>query len=804
MSLILLCSSQVNAQSKAEIKGEIVDANNQGVSFANVVLLNVKDSSLVNGTISDEKGKYILKGVDHGNYLLKISMLTYKNVVQELAVTGNLNLKPITLNESTKELDAVVVTGQKPLVVQEVDKLVFNVKDALVTTGNSGLDILSKTPGVWVDHEGNIQLNGKGGTKIMINGKMSYMSGKELSDMLDGLNASDIVSIEVMTNPSAKYSADGAAGILNIVLAKKVDTGIQGSAFVSYKKARKNNYKTGLSTNFMKGNLSGFAQFDYNTGEKLEYLNIERDAIISKDGMPDKKLAYKEYSNMYTERKRPSFRIGLDYSLTKNQDLGMMLSFNRNNSQDIFDGYSDRFLNDVLDQKIIPNNVTDNIRQNLSYNLNYQIKLDTLGKKLKFNFDYDVYASQVETKNETSFVPLPLSENRLPNKIEVARPIADNGTNLYSLGVDYEQPITKKVFLEAGLKHDFSDIHNDIKVDSLRGENWEEDQYRRNDFNYKEWVSAAYASFRIGITPKLSIQTGLRGEQTKIETRSIALNFDSVNTQNYLNFFPTFYAQYQLSKKHNLGLTYSKRVNRPSFRALNPFVNYLNPNSGQVGNPDLKPEYMNFGELKYTFARRYTFSLNYTNTEDMMAEIPVFDSDNKILIKRQNINFQDLTLSASLPFSVTKWWESYNRASVYYQAYKVDRDSNANDLETTAYFFMSNNTFILPKNFKVELTGMMLFGEAWGVFALDPIYRTSLSLDKRILKDRLNVNLAFNDLFNLSRVSGNSSYGQNSYFRQNQDQRSVKLTLRYNFKSGKEVRKRRSKSNNASQQRRAE
>ena len=787
VSLLIMTTGSLFAQNDLKISGKITDKKNQAIPFVNVVLLSSSDSSLVSGGISGSEGEFLLTKIASGDYLLKTSVIGYEETYREINLQKDLVLGNLPMNESIDELDAVVITGQKPLVVQEVDKLVFNVKDALVTTGNSGLDILAKTPGVWIDHEGNIQLNGKSGTKVMINGKMSYMSGKDLSEMLENLNASDILSIEVMTNPSAKFSAEGGAGILNIVLAKKLEAGIQGSAYARYEIARENRYKTGLSANFMKGKLSGFVQSDFQNRKSHQILTIDRTLI-------EEQTKFEESSDMKDERKTPSFRLNLDYDINKDHALGAMISLNSNTGLNKIFGPSKRYNQGEISQSIFANNLTDENRRNQSYHLNYQWKIDSLGQKLKLGFDYDQYDSEVETINDSKF------DRNETNQI--ARPVADNGTNLYSFSADYERPLTNSIFFESGYRLDVSDIRNDIAVDSLDRisgeEQWSPALDRKNDFSYKEWVNAGYVNFKYKLSSKFSVQAGLRGEHTRLRTRSIGLALDSVNNQDYFKLFPTFYAQYQLSKMNSLGFTYSKRINRPSFSMLNPFVNYLNPNTGQVGNPELQPEFVDFGEVKFTWLRRYTFSLNYTHTNGMIADIPrkklnVEDSDNtKILLTRENINtFQDVTLSASLPISVTKWWESYNRASVYYQSYKVDERSTGTDLATTAYFFMSNNTFLLPKDFKVELTGMALFGEAWGVFQLDPIYRTSLSINKNILKERLSLNVTFNDLLNTSKVSGKSTYQQESVFTNNMDRRSVRFTLRYNFKSGKDFRAKR-------------
>lgn len=797
--LILLTLSNFRTQAQGKITGQITDHKGKIVEFATITLLQAKDSSLVKGALADANGTFEFEKIKFGSYLVAITQLGYQKFYTpkfSLSLENpSIKLSNLILIEESKELSEVVVTAKKPFIEQQIDKTVVNVENSVVSAGSTAIEILEKSPGVTVDKDGNISLKGKQNVMVMLDGKPTYMSSSDLANMLRNIQSTQLDKIEIMTNPPAKYDAAGNAGVINIRLKKNQNLGFNGSANLGfgygfYQSLPKES--AGLNLNYRKEKLNIFGNFSGNDRHSFQLQEIDRkffegDKVIS------------SFNQSADEKRRINslaYKVGLDYFIDKKNTIGIL-----------FNGMNGNWNNDRNNQTAIKNalNQLDTTSVTLGFmrnkwgnyatNLNFKHVIDSTGKEITADLDYARYDADNSMKYRTSKFDTQniLRETRNEDGLTGSR------INIYSLKVDLIYPINKTSKFEAGLKSSYVNSNNDMRFDFLVGDNNTPvlDPTRTRDFVYKENINAAYINYSKEFK-KLTMQLGLRMENTN--GQGTLLGKDLLD-RHYTNFFPSVFFRQKLAKNHQLGYSFSRRIDRPSYEDLNPFLFFLDPYTYQRGNELLQPQYTNAVEVSHTYKESITTTINYSRTEGIMTQ--VLEQNNALKttnVTKINIGYvENLGISFSVPMPITKWWFSNTYFNLYNNHYvgeipKTTIESNGTsttiyqpfDARATSYSANMTHQFTLPRKYSVELSGWYLSPFIEGQLAGNPMGAVSFGIQKKMMNDKASIKLNINDIFWTQHFSGAFLFNDiNVQLRNKWESRVVRINFSYRFGNSK-------------------
>ena len=777
---LLVASSAAMAQSTApagHISGTLLDEQGKPMPFVTASLLNASDSSQVKGTISSEAGVYTFDHIKNGQYLVKVSIVGYQKVSSKpISIDQNalsVTLPIISLHPSNQNLKTVNIVATRALVEQKTDRVVVNVAGSVLAAGNSAMDILERAPGVSVDKDDNISLKGKQGVTVMINDKLTYLTAAQLATLLRSTDGNTIQSIELIANPSAKYDAAGNSGIINIKLKKNKQTGTNGSltAGTGYGAYWKDNET--LQLNHKEGNLNIFGSFSHNDNQRIQNIGIKR-IITESNGAT---TFFRQTSPIIDQEHNNSYRIGADYDLSPKNTFGFVVN-----------GYFNTENNGIDDNTYIGRNFTvadstlrtvSNMHQtynNFAVNLNDTYKIDTAGQQLSADLDYSKFRNNALSQYVTDYF-LPNGSSLRPETF--LGNLTPSVIDIHTAKADYSKPISKSLKLESGIKL------SDVKTDNdLTEKTAVSDPYiSTNHFVYDEMIDAGYINLNKDFKG-FSIQAGLRAEYTNSTARGDSANVVSNINRRYFDLFPSIFINHAFNDKNEINFSYSRRIDRPDYDNLNPFVFHLDPYTYQKGNPYLRPQYTNNFELNYTYNKSITLSLGYSRTTDVITEVPGTDPAKKIsFITRDNLQLQN-SYSANLyaPFTITKWWEGNINATAFYLGFKSNNLEGANlDRGQLAYNLRATQTLTPVSGYKFEITANYQSDLTYGLYDVKPRYSVDAGLSHTFAK-KLNIKLAMTDIFNTLTNDVNSNYQSTVLFiTQKRESRVTRLTLTYNF-----------------------
>ncbi len=773
--LFLMLYGWLSAQN---IMGIVKDNEGKNAEFVTVLLLKAKDSIMVKGAITDEKGQYLLENIGIGQYFISISMVGFaKTETQPFDFkTENYTLEPILLKKLDKELATVTVTSTKPLIEVKADKLVMNVEGTINATGMNGLELLRKAPGVQINQEDDILVKGKSGVKIYIDGKPSPMAGRDLASILKSMNSADIEAIEIITNPSAKYDAAGDLGIINIRLKKNRKLGTNGNLSLSPQFGITPKLNTSLSLNYRDKKMNLFGNYSFNQG--IWHNTTQDDQIL-------RGVKYDKLWNGLWRDTSHNLKAGVDYYINDKNTIGF--SMNGRVSHHRGGGSSTTLIGQQYSSKtdsatLFSSSTNPEQNTNLNYTLNYRFA-DTSGHELNIDADYGIFSSK-----SISFQPN-LYQFSSPNQMSfnrdfmIQRPV---DIRIKSFKIDYEQPFLKGK-LGYGIK--FSDVKSDNVFDFFSLQNKEKirDTNRSNTFVYTERIYAGYVNYNINLSKKWSLQAGLRAENTKSlgNLTSYKRNeLDKVDTM-YLNFFPSAALTFQASKNHSFALNYSRRINRPSYQDLNPFIYTIDELVYQKGNPFLRPEYGNSFKLTHTFKGKLTTSFGYVRTKFPVVGLRLPYDESRTYFVAENLDYsQSFNLDISLTTPVTKWWEVYLSINIYSNVWK----GNFNNLvvinnSTTAYTSYAQNTFKTGKGWSFELSGWYNSPYRRIDYNL-PMGVMDVGVQKKFWNDNASVKVSFTDVLHTGKGGYDSEYaGLATRLRFKWESQQLRLNFSYRFGS---------------------
>jgi hypothetical protein len=757
---LLLCTilntANVSARSGG-VSGRIVNESGSPVTFASVMLLKAADSSLIRTELTDQKGAYLLTPAPAGLLLIKVSLIGYKTFVSAPAsVSDNtVSIPDITLLRDDKELKEVAITAQKPFIEIHPDKVVVNVENSIVSAGSSVLDILSRSPGVTVDNNDNISLKGKQGVNVMINGKIQPMSGQDLANMLKSMPSNAVENIELITNPSAKYDAAGTAGIINIVLKKDKKMGLNGSANATYAQGIYGKANGGVNLNYRNKKFNFFANYNHSIRLGFNHLTLDRKFFASDVlGNPIFAGAYEQDNNYLYHITSDMGGAGMDYNISAKTVVGMALSDSYTDFRR--DGYNYSNIRDSATQQVLSHFTTDNSSPNncgnYTANVNFRHTFDTSGRSLAIDADYAGYPSRGLQDYTTAYFINNPDGSFTPSPTSL--PVIFHGditglTQIRSFKADYVVPLKSNAKFEAGIKSSFVTADNDLRFSNLENGVYVPDNGRTNHFIYNENINAGYVNLSKDGT-KWSTHFGLRAEQTAATGDAKSPDTASTFSRNYTQLFPSLALQRHIDPQNDLGLTLSRRIERPNYEQLNPSPYYLDPTTYKAGYPYLNPALSYSSELSYTYKQKFITTLGYSRTSAPIVEvIQPSTTEQKVTIQTEkNLTAMEFFgISGSYQFQFAKWWNNTTNVNVYYARYTGDIAGTDLNAGKVTFDVNTTNSFILGHNWSAEVGGFYQAPQVYGYMHLKPSWMLNLGIQKNFLDKRATVRLNATDIF---------------------------------------------------------
>lgn len=790
LAIGLLITLPVIAQTT--ISGTVKAPGKLNAEGAIVTLVQANDSSLVKVVLTDSLGQFEINTSKTGLLMLTVvyqgAAKYFSQPIQLLGTQQSVKLEPIQLLPKVgNTLDEVTVASKLPFVEKKIDRTVIN-PDALISNaGTNALEVLEKSPGVQVDINGNISLRGKQGVMVFIDDKPTYLTAADLANYLRSLPSSSLATIEIMTNPPAKYDAAGNAGIINLKLKRTKTKGINGSFNSSYGQgvyARTNN---SVNLNYRVNKINFFTNLSYNINQSFQDLFIERQYF-----KPNTTVLNSTFNqNSFIKRATNGFngKLGFDYYFNKKATFGLVLNgfINQNNTTTtnkaaVGDGSAQ--LQSMV-QAFSPSKRTFN---NQSVNLNYAYKLNDRGREISTNADYVGYHG---VTNQYLLNSIFDASNNFVSKTNLISDLPSD-IDIWAIKVDYLNPLKDGGRFEAGMKSSYVNTNNIAnffdEANGIQAPNYD----FSNHFSYKENINAAYINYNFN-RKKFSFQTGLRFENTNIKGNQLGnpQRPDSSFTRQYNNLFPTVFMLYRVDSvgKHQLGLSIGRRINRPDYQSMNPFTYPLDRFTLYSGNPYLQPTFSQNIELSHTYKNRFTTAFEFTYVKDVISE--TIQQENGIFYSRPGNLGQQFAYSLSFngAFNPAKWWVLQLYSELTYNEFKSTIYGQQLNNSGSFWFISPTNQFVLSKKWSAELSGTYTSRVVSGQFITIPVWTMRMGFSVKILKDMGSLKFTLNDMFYSNQPGGdilavaNSTANWKSFL----DTRVGTFAFSYRFNKGKSL-----------------
>lgn len=758
-----------------EIRVTVYSANKAALPNANVSLLR-SDSSLIRTLVTDNTGIVVFKDLVAGHYICAISSAEYQRHYTSVIdlVTKSTAAETVALAAQATVLGDVIVTGKKPFVQFLPDKTVINVEAGISNAGATVLEVLERSPGVTVDRDGNISLKGKPSVQVMIDGKLTQLSGPDLQNMLSGMNASQVETIELIENPGAKYDAAGNAGIINIRTKKNRQRGFNGSVSSSYGQGKYPKNNNNLQLNFRTGKFNFFSSVAYNFNRSFFDLDAVRtyyhpgggvDALMEQEAFTKARSHYK------------NLKTGVDYFINKKTTAGIVYTGTWLNRATFGESpVTWKNSSGTIDSIISTDNVnTTELRQNaLNFNARHVFSASSeLAVDVDFiRYHIDNY-QYFENRLVGSSNPPDASQGEIPTDITIT-----------TAKLDYSKRF-KDLLWEAGLKTSHVETDNLAQYYTLGSMGWEEDLGKTNHFLYDENIHAAYSSLDFK-TGKWHMQGGLRYEFTSYRARQLgnAVNHDSAFNRRYGSLFPTLFASYDADSSNTFTFRAGRRIDRPVFQKLNPFLFIINKYTFQQGNPFFRPQFTWNLELSHVYKQFLSTSVTYSYTKDYFSQIFFADNNTGIIIYSEGNVGQahNLGVTVSAQLTPKPWWSlsaqaTYNHKEligVLWKEYKASIDQLTLNI---------NNQFKLGKGWNADC-GLVYITKNQNDLqeVLDPAASVSVGISKLAFKGKGTFRLTGRDIFYTQIMKGWTYFESvTEYFRLFRDTRTITFGFTYRF-----------------------
>ena len=735
-----LCSFCASAQSSYRVDGKVTDS----ISGVIIELVTVQLKSPTATTpeyvqLSDLDGNFVFDKVQAGNYNLEISYVGYLPKSVAINVRQNIKLGAVSLTKSAKTLSEATITATKALITRNSEKTVFNVAQSPSHQTGTAEDALRNMPGVTIDRNGNISMIGKQGVKVLVDGKPSVLAQSNLQAFLKSIPANTIETIELITNPSARYDASGNAGIINIKLKKGKRDGLNGSVSAGYGFLDK--YSGNVVLNYRKNKVNLFTTYAINYREVLQEF-IDRRDILLHDSLSHYYLSNPSHDKNLSN----TIKAGLDFFADDKNTITYTFSGSHNWSRT--PAHSTAQSVDA-NGTVINSFISDTYDKGLSYSitndLNYLHKYDTTERELMLDISHTyVNGGNNNTLSSNGYDPIgnPVSTMSL-----IRRMVTANDIHNFVFQMDYAEPLNRAGHkIETGLKNETTLNKNDYNVYDQKNNTEARNTLLSNSFNYLENIAAFYLIYHGAYKQWLSYSGGIRAEHTLIKSEK------SNVSKNYVSFFPSGTLEFALGKENNLSLSYSRRVQRPEFRQINNSVTYFDQYSTWEGNPYISPSFSNILSLTYSFnIKKNMFSISSENTFRTGAMSESSHVDSQRVTRGTFINGGDDRIiggSIYAKLTLTKWWDWQMNHYIAWQKYDYKKDVNAGAVSGVYYNIWMSMDFKFWKNTVFNMNGWFNTGDVFPQGTSKAVGMMNASIKKDFLHDRLSVNVVVQNIFN--------------------------------------------------------
>lgn len=765
----------IYGQAQAVVKGNVKDNEGLGLSFASVALINSQDSSLITSNVTNEAGEYKLESIEPGSYLILVSYIGYDDLYSKI-----FEIKPenrnatvdLTMNESSVMLKEAVIVAKKPFLEQKPDRLVVNVSGSPIAAGKTAQEILRKVPGV-VIVQGKVTLGGNGAVQIWLNGKPSPY--QDMNALLRDMPGDNIEKIELITQPGAQYDAAGGP-ILNVVLKRDANLGFKGTASFStsyYKYDQRflgasedidyGRLNPSLNLTYRNGKLNAFANATYNDGSYFDGFEVDR--FINDEIFDGRNLTISNY--LYR-----ALRLGADYDITTKTNVGVSANFFVRDGDE--DGKNVTDVYNQLNPELRTNSfATDKIAEGqnkgnyASLNLRHHFN-----QKKERTFTADVDINRFSSNDVTDLTIYPIA---FPTMTSLSRQTVNQPIDFFVLKSDYTHGIDSSFKITTGLKSSFTTIDNGLIFER----NSVVSPGESNRFLYDENINAAYINANKSFK-KFEVSGGLRVEQTVVNGKIEGVE---VLDRNYTKFFPSVSALYKLNEHLAIQSSYAKRFNRPRFDQQNPFTYFIDSLTYTTGNPTLQPEIFHTTKLNLTYDNQPVFGVSYNKTFDVIIQnAPKLEGTKTFATVENLAEYTNVAIQLNFPLKLGKYIDGFGGNQAIYHAYDADYNGSKFKVDRWNWLAYWGVTATLPKGFKFEVGGFYLTKFLNEFFTIDPIWGLDLGLSKSFMKEKGNVTLGFDDVFNTQNTTARTDFSNIDIdFTQYQFNRKLLLSVRYNF-----------------------
>ncbi|MCF6349713.1 MAG: TonB-dependent receptor [Flavobacteriaceae bacterium] len=777
--ILLLLFTYVGFSQTNSINGKIITKDNSPIIFANIALQS-NETKIKKGTTSNEEGFFSFSEIPKGNYTITVFYLGYKNYTKQIVVNQDININSITLEEDTKALEQVEITVQKPTIIQKAGKLIFTIKNTVLSDQDSW-KILNNTPSVFINKDKLLVKNNV--ATVYIDNKKIQLPAEELKSFLENLSGNTIKSIEVIANPSAKYDADNNA-IINIVLKEIFKDSYKGSVNANYTFGKLDRYNLGTSHFYKNKNISITSNYSFTSNKNIIEESESINFFDTNNNIISNWYAATDNSK---ENQNHNVLFNIDYNLSKKStvSLSTLHNFLINEENNIkTDGIVFDTQNNI-ESTYFSNNKSIRDNQFLSYALDFSHKLKKEGEKITTTFNYSLYDNKQEQNVNTDYF-LPGNTFIRANTFRIQ---AEQEINIYAGQVDYTLPIKNTAKFETGVKIAVIDSENDFKQFDFSILNIE----KSNMFLYDEINYAAYAKYENELET-FYYQFGLRGELTNLKGNSITFDNTIINDVDYFKLFPNIVLNYYPNNKHDFVLSYKKNINRPKYSELNPFLFFFSDFAANVGNPNLRPSIQHIIDFTYVLKRKYIFNLFFSNREDKVTEISFQENDTNI-VKYTNVNlnnYQSIGLLINTTNNITKRWSLFTQLFLVNRDYDFVAIESDNELINKTKFsynikLVNNLTLLKDKSLKASLIYQYVSSDNInGSSEISRFLKTDFTLQKQLFKNKAVLTFGIDDIFDTAKGVMVTKYkNQDIRYFSDHDTNLIKIGFRYNFGNNK-------------------
>jgi len=776
-SFLMFCCGISLLQSQTySITGKVVDTRNNPIAYANVLLLNASDSTLVKGTSADDLGFFSLEEISPKLYLLQASYVGRGSTPLALDIKNTISLGALVIDTGEQQLDEVVVTAKRPTLKRLSDRLVFEVENTVVSQGSSW-DVLKNTPGLIVSQD-EFQVRNRT-ANVYLNGRRIQLSEQEVRDLLEGLSGTVIKSVELFTNAPSNFDAEEGA-VINIITNKNVSLGYKGSINGQFTQGVFPKSSVGTSHFYKSEKLNVFANYTFNLAKNN--LNVDKGINFGND-QNSIFSSWDSKENRIQRKNTHSANLNLDYDFDEKNSINLSsnilltpdLNWERSQLVEIRNGQN------VVDSTFTTDNNGFQDTHNLAFDFSYLHKFSKPGASIKANAHYTNYDMAYAQRIDSRY----FDENAVFLRNFGFETNGEQQIQIFTGQLDYQTPLGT-ASLEAGAKISVIDSESSIAFFDFAGQGDTVDPSLGDAFLYDEKVYAAYASF-VKNWNKWSLKMGVRTELT--DAQGVSLTLNEINTQNFFEPFPSLYLLYSPDEKHSFSFDYGRNVQRPRYNDLNPFRRFFNENDFQEGNPRLQPNFTNNLNFNYTLNSEFFFDIYYRDNGNFISQL-VFQDNDRLLLRelRQNVlESNSYGLDFTLSKSIADPWFLYAYTSVFHEDETFLAEGSGNQEYTNAidgfYVYVANYlTLSGDGSFTGELTFSHLTGNIFGSYVFSPSTNMTVGLRKSFWKDRAVFSISAEDLLGKANATFTSRYlNQDNFYFSLPETQFVRFGLTYNF-----------------------